>query len=525
MHPLNPNRRLVLKGGLAAGSLFLPLPHVHVWAQSEGAVKLLRAPKLALVIGNSAYKDAPALKNPANDARAMAELLKALKFNVTQLLDADRRTMQAAMRDYAQTVEASKAVGLFYFAGHGLQLAWHNYLLPVDAASDNPDDAKNQGVDVDGLVKRLSKAANPMNVIILDACRENPFARDFRARAKGLSQMDAPLSTLLAYATSPGNVASDGEGANGLYTENLLREMRVQDAKIEDVFKRVRLGVRLKSNGAQIPWESTSLEEDFWFLPPDRLSRLTEDEKDREFREELALWEKIRGARTPRPFESYLRRYPSGSFSELAQLQLDRALARRGEKKISIASAEGNPFSKGTASANTGYRVGDSYAYRVIDLQTRAEKPQRIATVERITDDEVIFGNGLVTDLLGNSLRASDGRRYSPRQQFPTEYAVGRQWHSRFTSTTRAGDDEGVTDMDARIVAREQITVPAGTFDAFRIEYSGSTVFKTRTTQTRVVRWLAPDQVRRGIAVEEVLTAGTRVVLAERQELLSFKQS
>ncbi len=518
-------RRRILRAGLGATALFLPVPWALVRAQTDGALKLLRAPKLALVIGNGGYKDAPELKNAVNDARSMAAALRELKFSVTEVVNADRRRIQAALRSYTETVAASQGVGLFYFAGHGLQLAWRNYLLPVDAAIDKPDDLKTQGVEVDGLIRQLGKAANPMNLIVLDACRENPFAKDFRSRAKGLSQMDAPLNTLLAYATSPGNVASDGEGSNGLYTEHLLRELQVPEAKVEDVFKRVRLGVRLKSNGAQIPWESTSLEEDFWFRPPERLRGLSDEDKAREFREELALWEKIRGNRNPGPFESYLRRYPSGRFNELAQLRLDRALARQGEQKIVIASAEGNPFSKGTATANTAYRIGDTYSYRITDPRTGMEQPSRVATVEKITEEEIIFSNGLVTDLLGNTLRASDGRRSSPRQQFPTEYAVGRQWHSTFSSTTRAGDDEGITEQDAKIVARELITVPAGTFDAFRIEYTGTTTFKTRTTQSRVTRWVAPDQVRRGIAVEEYLTQGTRVILAERQELASFRQA
>ncbi len=525
MRHFNRVRRNVLRGGLAASSLFVPLPYAWVWAQSEGALKLLKAPKVALVLGNGAYKDVPVLRNPPNDAKAIAGALRALKFNVTLLLDASRRDMQAAMRDYAQTLDATKCVGLFYFAGHGLQIAWHNYLLPVDASIENVDDVRKQGVDVDGLIKNLGRAANPMNIVILDACRENPFAKDFRERAKGLSQMDAPQSTLLAYATSPGNVASDGEGANGLYTENLLREMQVADAKIEDVFKRVRLGVRLRSNGAQIPWESTSLEEDFWFLPPDKLQKLSEEEKQSQFRDELALWEKIRGAKESRPFEDYLRRYPSGRFTELAQLQLDRILARRGEKKIIASSAEGNPFSKGSALANTAYKIGDSYSYRVIDLETRAEKRQGTATVDRITEDEVVFQNGLVTDLLGNTLISADGRRFSPRQQLPLEYAVGRQWHSRFTATTRKGDDEGVADMSLKIVTRERITVPAGTFDAFRIEAVGTTTFKTQVTETRWKRWMAPDQVRRAIAFEETLKAGSKTLFSERGELVSFKQT
>ena len=118
--------------------------------------------------------------------------------------------------------------------------------------------------DLNVLLQGLTRANNPMNVVILDACRDSPFGRRVPVEQKGLSQFDAPPGSLLAYATSPGNVASDGEGANGLYTENLLRELKVPEAKIEDVFKRVRLNVRRRSNGQQIPWESTSLEEDFY---------------------------------------------------------------------------------------------------------------------------------------------------------------------------------------------------------------------------------------------------------------------
>ena len=171
--------------------------------------------------------------------------------------------------------------------------------------------------DLISLIEGINKASNPMNVVILDACRENPFG-DIRVENRGLSQIDAPHSTLLAYATAPGNVASDGEGAHGLYTENLLREMRVPDAKIEDVFKRVRLNVRRRTNGQQIPWESTSLEEDFWFVPPQELKKVSEAEAAREFETELVIWEKIKEATEPAPIEDYLRRYPSGRFSELA---------------------------------------------------------------------------------------------------------------------------------------------------------------------------------------------------------------
>ena len=213
----------------------MPIPYAWVWAQSEGALKLLKLPKLALVLGNSKYKEAP-LRNPANDASAIAEALKASGFDVTLRMDTGKADMMAAVQVYVQTLAAKKCVGLFYYAGHGIQLAWRNYMVPVDASLGSTEDVQTQGVDVGDLLRGLTKAANPMNVIILDACRDNPFGSLKGASQRGLAQMDAPPNTLLAFATAPGNVASDGDGANGLYTENLLRQMTVPDAKIEDVF-------------------------------------------------------------------------------------------------------------------------------------------------------------------------------------------------------------------------------------------------------------------------------------------------
>ncbi|MBK8889535.1 MAG: caspase family protein [Dechloromonas sp.] len=151
----------------------------------------------------------------------------------------------------------SRAVGLFYFAGHGLQLDWRNFLVPVDVRLDQADDVPRQTVDLGNLLNSLGRAGNAMNIVVLDACRDNPFGSEHKT-GRGLSQMDAPISTLLAYATAPGNVASDGTGKNGLSTENFLKEMVAPEARIEDVFKRVRLAVRRSSQGQQIPWESTS---------------------------------------------------------------------------------------------------------------------------------------------------------------------------------------------------------------------------------------------------------------------------
>ena len=159
------------------------------------------------------------------------------------------------------------APGLFYYAGHGMQVKGKNFFLPVDADIQSEDEVPYRGIDANELLAKMESAKNRVNLVILDACRNNPFARSFRSSAQGLAQMDAPVGTLVAFATAPGSVAADGTGRNGLYTQHLLASLNQPGLKIEDVFKRVRVGVRQGSRGKQIPWENTSLEGDFYFKP------------------------------------------------------------------------------------------------------------------------------------------------------------------------------------------------------------------------------------------------------------------
>lgn len=258
---------------------------------AEGISALSALPRAALVIGNSKYQHMPPLLNPGNDAKDLGKLLNDIGFSVAPLLDAGKTTMQEAFGEYSATLAKDKGVGLFYFAGHGLQVRWRNYLVPVDATFQSGEDVAKNAIDLSSLLESVGRVRNAMNIVILDACRDNPFRSEL-VTGKGLSQVDAPVGTLLAYATAPGNLASDGERKNGLYTEYLLKEMRAPGAKIEDVFKRVRLSVRRASGGQQIPWESTSLEDDFYFIPPAQVGKATKEERDRQFAEELAIWEK-----------------------------------------------------------------------------------------------------------------------------------------------------------------------------------------------------------------------------------------
>ncbi|MEY2954104.1 MAG: hypothetical protein RLZZ401_2191 [Pseudomonadota bacterium] len=291
-----------------------------------GTVQAQPAERMALVIGNATYPTSP-LANPRNDASAMAELLTRAGFKVAQHLDTDLEQLQAAVNKFGTAIKDPKVkFGLFYYAGHGLQQDWRNYLVPVSARIRVSADVPRQTVDVSQLLNYMEHAQGRSFLIILDACRDDPFAGTFKPPAKGLSQFDAPVGSLLAYATAPGNVAQDGTGQNGLYTSHLLREFAVPGARLEDAFKRVRLNVRLASKGQQIPWESTSLEEDL-YLFPHRSRTMSDAEKDQLLEKEMTSWLRVKSSQDPEVLAGFIREFPSGSASELAQSRMTRLLS------------------------------------------------------------------------------------------------------------------------------------------------------------------------------------------------------
>jgi uncharacterized caspase-like protein len=219
--------------------------------------------RVALVVGNGGYPDAP-LKNPANDARAVAKSLATLGFQVEAFTDLNQKDMNRAITRFGERLGAD-TVALFYYAGHGMQVRGKNYLIPVDARITSEGSIRSEAVDVDALLDQFQAAGSGLNIVILDACRNNPFERRFRGTGGGLAQMDAPKGTLIAYATAPGHVAMDGEGDNGLYTTELLAAMATASLRVEDVFKRVRVRVAAATSDQQMPWEASSLTGDFYF--------------------------------------------------------------------------------------------------------------------------------------------------------------------------------------------------------------------------------------------------------------------
>ena len=280
--------------------------------------KINSSQRVALVIGNAAYKDAP-LTNPVNDARAIALALQESGFSVIARENIDQRGMLAVLREFGDRLRAG-GTGLFYYAGHGMQIKGRNYLIPVGANIDREDEVAYSAVDAQAVLDKMEAAGNVANIMILDACRNNPFTRSMRSGQAGLAQMDAPVGTLLAYATSPGAVASDGNGANGLYTQHLLTAIRQPGNKVEDVFKQVRANVRRDSQGKQVPWESTSLEGDFYF----KGGPATVAPVDPAQLAEAALWNAVKESTQPLELRVYLNRYPGGKFADVALARLDQ---------------------------------------------------------------------------------------------------------------------------------------------------------------------------------------------------------
>jgi hypothetical protein len=222
--------------------------------------------RLALVIGNNEYSEAP-LKNSVNDAQAMALTLQELGFEVLLYTNIDQYNMKKKIRKFGETLAAQGGIGLFYFAGHGIQLYGENYLVPLKAIIEKEQDVELEAVNLKRVLGEMDYARNEMNIVILDACRNNPFLNNFRSSgATGLASTTAPEGTFIAYATAPGTIASDGTGKHGLYTEELLKAIRIPNQRIEDVFKLVRRNVYQRSGKKQIPWENSSIFTDFYFL-------------------------------------------------------------------------------------------------------------------------------------------------------------------------------------------------------------------------------------------------------------------
>ena len=236
---------------------------------TAAAPAALRRPeqRVALVIGNANYENAPKLANPGNDAQSMAELLNAAGFEVISATDLRQGDMVKVLQDFSDKVAARGpgTVAMIYYAGHGVQLAGENYLIPVDAKIATPSDLDGNAVRLVDVMGTLENIPSRMRIVVLDACRNNPFP-NVNDAGRGLAVVDAPSGSIVGYSTAPGMEAQDGSNGHSPYTNAFLRLAREPNLPIEQLFKRIRLDVNSTTDGRQTPWESSSLTSDFYFF-------------------------------------------------------------------------------------------------------------------------------------------------------------------------------------------------------------------------------------------------------------------
>ncbi len=320
--------------------------------------------RIALVIGNGAYVKTKSLANPANDAADMAQALKDLGFDVSWGVNQNKRQMEFLIREFGVKL-ASGGTGLFYYAGHGLQVGGLNYLVPIDADIPEEDEVQYQGVALNLILKNMAAAKNDLNIVILDACRNNPFARSWGAYrdagdSDGLAAISPSTGTLVLYASEPGKVAWDGTGRNGLFTESLLKQIRKPNVEYDQMVKALSADVWERSNRRQFPWKEGNSLSVFYFVRRDTVAANSAKpeavngemvvEKDKATVEREA-WEYIKDSLDPQDFRHFLRDFPSGLNAPKARMklrELDVSAAppenRGGNNWVSMSAASARKF-------------------------------------------------------------------------------------------------------------------------------------------------------------------------------------
>ena len=326
-----------MRGLTLVGALLLAI--VGSVVAGVGAGHAAMEKRVALVIGVGRYQHAPALTNPANDVRLIGPALRKLDFDVQIVIDPDYETLKQALRDFGRRLDGAK-VALFFYAGHGVQVSGRNYLLPVNAALIREPDLRYEAFDVQAVLDEMD-APGRVNLVFLDACRDNPLSRSLAARMggrsgavdRGLARIETQTGgTLIAYATAPGDVAADGD-KNSPFTAALARHIATPGLDVRQMLTRVRGDVQAATSGKQRPWVNESLDADFYFVPlsvepsapvltPAPPAAVTGSGTTALVSPEIVFWQSIAGSRDPADFEAYLKQFPQGSFASLAHVRL-----------------------------------------------------------------------------------------------------------------------------------------------------------------------------------------------------------
>lgn len=478
--------------------------------------------RVALVIGNATYKADP-LDNPVNDARLIAKTLTAAGFQVTLREDLDRRGLFEAMRAFGNQLNED-TVALFYYAGHGLQLRDRNYLVPIDAEIQTEDEIPVSALDVGFILDRMASARSRVNIVILDACRNNPFAGRTKSNTQGLAQMDAPVGTLLAFATAPGKLAADGQGSNGWYASHLAQQMVVPGVPIEIMFRRVREGVVKESREQQIPWESSSLRGEFAFVPGTAPAIAAPRETLDPAAADIAFWESIKASSNALEYRAYLAQFPQGKFAALARARIDA---------LAVASAHPPAQSAAAGRAELLPRPGDTWRYKVQDRFRLGD----LFVTARVDD---VRADGVAESWSTSSNPNTRGTGLAPlAMRFhalpgwdltPPEFAPYLQAHESLRAgqslgsiARRVGNTEIA--LSARVEAEEELSTPAGRFQTVKVSVRNrepAARGNPRAQSVEYTVWYAAA-AKRPVKIQVTTRTGSTVQEEAVLELVEFK--
>ncbi len=323
----------MVQGGKISGFCLATVIAVLAVMGAVHAPDALARGRVALVIGNDRYDTLPDLNNAATDARGMAARLSGLGFEVIVRLNAGRRSMGRALAEFENRA-ADADVALVFYAGHGIQSAGRNYLIPSNAQVEVEDDLRFEGIEAGAFLDAMKTAGSRLNIVIMDACRDNPLPRRSRSAARGLTVTPAPMGskgTAIIYSAAPGQTAQDGpRGGHGVFTGALLRVLEQPGLNLEQVFKETARRVSLATGGKQDPWINSSLKGEFYFnaaipsVPSGAASAPAAPVADRGGggAAELLFWDSIKDSGNEAAFRAYLKQYPRGVFVALARLKL-----------------------------------------------------------------------------------------------------------------------------------------------------------------------------------------------------------
>ena len=431
----------------------------------------IAAARVALVVGNGDYAaDIGKLKNPSSDAQLMADTLKGLGFEVSLVTDADQKAMKRAIREFGQKLRETgpQGIGLFYYAGHGVQVDGENFLLPVGAEIQAEGDVELEAVSASSILSQMQFAGNAVNLVFLDACRNNPLTRSFRSGSRGLARVDAPRGSFVGYSTAPGDVSVDGETSNSPYALALVEELNTPGISIEEAHRAVRGKVLAATNQRQTPWDSSSLtgpvvlKEEVALVAPIAPATPTPAPAEppsggSSQQAELLFWDSIKHSDNPATFQAYLTQFPNGVFAGLARAKIDELESAASDPtETQSAARQVQPAAPEPAPAPEPEEKPDAALLAVVEpmsgvfVATRSVNVRSGASTEadiigKLAADQAVEATGRIGDWLSVSVKGKSGF-VSGKLMAPSDAAEVDAWNALKGAPSEAGAKSFIAD-------------------------------------------------------------------------------